>query len=154
VTELMRSFVVTFLILAAMTLPGGAYDVRELPVARITIYPGDVIGREMLTFKSYRVEPNSRLTVFARGEDLAGKVARRTLLPGQLIPLNAVKNPDIVKQGRPVPIVYEAEGLLISSIGVALQSGAPGDFISVQNPDSGTTIKGVIGEDGSVRVGP
>jgi flagella basal body P-ring formation protein FlgA len=138
----------------AAASPGAAPgDVRELPVARVTIYPGDLIGAQMLATKNFRVDPKAKLTVHDSADELLGKVARRTLLPGQLIPINAVKAPDVVKQGRPVPIVFEAGGLVISAIGIALQAGAPGDYITVQNPDSGITIKGIVGDDGSVKEG-
>lgn len=130
-----------------------AATLRDLPVPRVAIYPGDVIGDEMLALKSYRVDPNARLSVFDEFAELRGKIARRTLLPGQLIPLNAVKQPDVVTHGRPVSLVYEADGLVITGTGVALQSGAIGDFISVRSVDSGSTIKGVVAADGTVRLG-
>lgn len=130
-----------------------AGETRELPVPRSAIYPGDVIGAEMFYNKLYRVDPNVRLTVFDNAAELAGKIARRTLLPGQLVPLNAVKNADVVKHGRPVSLVYQADGLTITAGGIALQSGGAGDMISVQNVDSGLTIKGVIMADGTIRLG-
>ena len=138
----------------AAALPAvAAATVRELPVPRVAIYPGDVIGDEMLVLRSYRVDPNAKLSVAGDPEDLRGKIARRTLLPGQLVPLNAVKQPDVVIAGRPVSLVYEADGLIITASGVALQAGGAGDFISVRNVDSGLTIKGVIAADGTIRLG-
>lgn len=129
-------------------------EVRDLPVPKAAIYAGDVIGAEMLVGKSYRVDGRTKLTVFDNPDEVAGKIARRTLLPGQLIPVNAVKSQDAVKQGRPVTLVFEADGLMITAVGVALQSGGPGDYISVQNSDSGSTIKGFVAPDGTVKVGP
>jgi flagella basal body P-ring formation protein FlgA len=151
---MMRFVALVTTVLFAVALPAHAtVEVRELPVPRAAIYPGDVIGAEMLVGKAYRVDTRNQLTVHDRVEELVGKVARRTLLPGQLIPLNAVRQEDLVKHGRPVTLLFEAEGLSISATGIALQSGAPGDFISVRNAETGVTIKGVIGSDGIIRVG-
>ena len=43
--------------------------------------------------------------------------------------------------------------LTISATAVSLQPGAIGDIISLRNNDSGTTIRGVMQADGTVRVG-
>jgi len=126
---------------------------EKLPVARITIYPGDVITESMLDERAYAPAPGSEL-LYARARDaLIGKVARRTLLPGQAIPTIAIDNPRIVNVGAQIKIVFQENGLQIVAYGVAQQAGAVGDLIRVRNQDSGLFISGRIQSDGSVRVG-
>ena len=84
---------------------------------------------------------------------LVGKLARQTLLPGMPVPLNGVSEPNAITNGARVRVVFEQDGLEIDTYAVALQAGSVGAVISVRNPDSGTTISGVIQSDGSVRVG-
>ena len=83
---------------------------------------------------------------------LLGKVARRTLLPGQTIPTAAVGEPKVVAIGSRVRLVYQENGLLISTYGSALQAGAVGDAVSVRNLESGITVGGTVAGDGSVHI--
>jgi flagella basal body P-ring formation protein FlgA len=84
---------------------------------------------------------------------LVGKLARRTLLPGVPIPLNAVGEPNAISNGSRVRVVFDQEGLEIETYAIALQAGSVGEVISVRNPDSGVTISGIVQSDGTVRVG-
>jgi flagella basal body P-ring formation protein FlgA len=83
---------------------------------------------------------------------LVGKVARRTLLPGHLIPLRAVDNPRAIRNGAAVELVYIDGGLTIVTTGAALQDGAVGDLVKIRNEDSGVTVSGRVQPDGTVRV--
>jgi flagella basal body P-ring formation protein FlgA len=84
---------------------------------------------------------------------LIGKVARRTLLPGQAIPTNAIGEPRLVTTGAMVRLVFEEDGLMIVTYASALQGGGAGDVISVRNLESGLTISGIVRADGSIHVG-
>jgi flagella basal body P-ring formation protein FlgA len=126
---------------------------RSLPVPRATIYPGDVITSDLLAEQSFEVRTSARLGVFEQATGLVGKVARRTLMPGQPVALGSVRPPDLVRQGRPAAAVYQADGLVITMQVTPLQSGIAGDFIAVQNSDSGVVIKGTIQDDGTIKVG-
>lgn len=123
------------------------------PVAAVTIYPGDIIREQMLTDADFpdAVASSAYATNLTM---LVGKMARRTLLPGKPIPTNAVGEPRLVTIGARVRIVYEEDGLLISTYASAMQAGAAGDVVTVRNMESGITLSGVIRPDGSVHVGP
>ena len=122
------------------------------PVAALTIYPGDIIRDQMITDADFPDTVASSAYATNRSM-LVGKVARRTLLPGQPIPANAVGEPKLVTIGAMVRLVYEEGGLVISTYASALQAGGAGDIVSVRNPESGITISGVIRADGSIHVG-
>jgi flagellar basal body P-ring formation protein FlgA len=142
-----------FMLLAGMTASSALADGGEIPVPRITLYPGDVIVNEMLIDRKIVTGSSKAGAVFESREAVLGKVARRTLLAGQPIPVNGIRDPYAVNQGAPVLIVFEADGLVITARGTALQSGGAGDQVSVRNVSSGTTIIGIVRADGSVRVG-
>jgi flagella basal body P-ring formation protein FlgA len=125
----------------------------DLPVPRITIYPGDVIAADQLMDRAFLAHTVTRSAVFENRDVLVGKVARRTLLPGQPVPLNAIRDPYLVNQGKSSLVVFEAAGLTITMQAIALQNGVPGEVVSLRNPDSGVIIRGVVERDGTVRLG-
>lgn len=126
---------------------------RRLPVPAVTIYPGDIIQESMLTERSFLETTRWRHAVVESPRALIGKSARRTLLPSRPIPLNAVEDAKVVTRGVPTRIVFEEEGLNITTLGSPLQSGSVGEFIRVRNLDSGLTILARVQEDGTLRVG-
>ncbi|MGF1621488.1 MAG: flagellar basal body P-ring formation chaperone FlgA [Rhodomicrobiaceae bacterium] len=123
----------------------------ELAVPKITIYPGDSIGADLLTVKRFRERAN-QLPVIRSPDDAVGKVARRTLIAGKPIPLTYLRDPQVVQQGKAVRIVYAEGPLTISALAIALQSGGVGDLIALRNVDSGSTIRGIAEADGTVRI--
>ncbi len=124
-----------------------------LPVPRITLYPGDAILADHLVDRVFHSRLPARVAVHQVRDGLVGKVARRTLLPGKPIPVNAVRDPFLVVQGRNVQIVFQDGGLTITGYAVALQSGGEGDIVSLRNIDSGVMLKGAVLADGTVRLG-
>ena len=128
---ILRSISVRHWVLGALALstlvcanPLHAAETKILPVPAITIYPGDTIKDNWLVdreFSSSVVAARSSL-VDSRAM-LVGKTARRTLLPGAPIPWNAVADPKLVINGAKVRIVFEEDGLSITTYGAALQSG-------------------------------
>jgi flagella basal body P-ring formation protein FlgA len=124
-----------------------------LPVTKLTVYPGDTIAEDMLGDRAYGYPVVGRYPVFESREALIGKVAKRTLLANQAIPLNAVREPFAVVQGKTALLVFQDGGLIITSSATALQSGVVGDIVSARNVDSGLIIKGAVQPDGTIRVG-
>jgi flagella basal body P-ring formation protein FlgA len=125
-----------------------------LPVPVITIYPGDVIKDDWLADRDFpAARGTSNSTVVTSRAAIAGKIARRTLLPGSPIPLSAVAYPKLVANGAKVRLVFEEGPLAITAYGIALQAGSAGDVIPVRNLASGMTVSGTVQADGSIRVG-
>ena len=146
----MRRSLATLVLAFVAATPAAAAERRPVPAA--TIYPGDVIRQDMLAEADFPDAAAS--SSFATNPAmLVGKVARRTLLPGQAIPTNAVGAPRLVRIGAMVRLVYEDDGLTIQTYASALQNGADGDVVAVRNMESGVTISGVVQPDGSIHVG-
>ncbi|HWT29668.1 MAG TPA: flagellar basal body P-ring formation chaperone FlgA [Propylenella sp.] len=126
---------------------------RTLPVPQVTIYPGDPIEPELLVDRTFSAGLIGNMAVIDDRGRLAGKVAKRTLLPGYPIPVNSVEEPNVIAAGIPVRVVFQDGGLRITVLASAMQAGGVGDVISVRNLESGLTLHGVVQADGTVRVG-
>jgi len=126
-------------------------DERTLPVPKVTIYPGDQITEAMLDEKTFLTTAGDATLVGSKSAAV-GKVARRTLLPGKAITLASLDAPRIVAVGSQVKIIFNENGLVITTYGTAMQPGAIGDTIRVRNLDSGLSVSGRVLPDGSVRV--
>jgi len=126
---------------------------RILPVPVVTIYPGDMINESMLKDRAFPATYRYRTAVVESPRILTGKTARRTLLPGEPIPMNAVDDPKLVTRGMQTAILFEEGGLSIVGVGIPLQSGTMGETVQVKNVDSGRIITGRVQADGRIRIG-
>ncbi|MBM6580033.1 flagellar basal body P-ring formation protein FlgA [Microvirga sp. BT689] len=140
-------------IFSVTTLQMAVAEERILPVPSVTIYPGDTINESMLKDRAFPENYRYRTAVVESPRVLTGKMARRTLLPGEPIPMNAVDDPKLVTRGVQAQIVFEEGGLSIMGTGIPLQSGTMGETIQVKNVDSGRIITGRVQADGRIRIG-
>lgn len=149
----MRHLLLSAFVLLVVAGQGAHAEERVLPVPAVTIYPGDIINESMLKDRSFPETYRFRTAVIESPRVLAGKAARRTLLPGEPIPMNAVDDPKLVTRGVQTAIIFEEGSLSITGVGIPLQSGALGETIQVKNVDSGRIITGRVQADGKVRIG-
>ena len=117
------------------------------------IYPGEIVTSDALEVVALRRTLPAGANFAMMEEQIAGKVARRTLLPGRMISISAVREPYLVESGSPVTVRFVHGGLEISTLAVPLPDGAAGDMIRVRNMDSGAVFSGVVLADGTIRVG-
>ncbi len=121
-----------------------------LPVPAVTLYPGDVISDAHLVDRAFRVA--GRVSIDNRLA-VVGKVARRTLLPGQPIPLNAVDDPKVVRRGVPAQVIFRESDLVITGIVEPMASASVNEMVKARNPDTGLMVVGIVQPDGTIRVG-
>jgi len=121
-----------------------------LPVPAVTLYPGDIITDAHLVDRAFRVA--ARVSIDNRLA-LVGKVTRRTLLPGQPIPLNAVDDPKVVRRGVPTQVIFRESDLVITGIVEPMASASVNEMVKARNPDTGLIVIGVVQADGTIRVG-
>lgn len=136
--------------LAFLAVPVQAEERVVVPTQ--VIYPGETIYagalKEMILNRRKRHTPN----LAHSPQQLDGKVARRTLLPGRMISLASVREPHLVERGTEVTAVFSDNGLTISARAVPQQSAGAGDLVKLRNMDSGATFTGIVMRDGTVRV--
>jgi flagella basal body P-ring formation protein FlgA len=142
------------LTLIASATCGGAIaeEPTRFPVPATAIYPGDLIKEEMIIDRAFAPNMPGAAAFVSERPMAVGRVARRTLLPGQLIPINALEEQKIVTRGNIVKVVVEDGDLSIVTYGSSLQSGSSGSLIQLRNLDTGVIIRGIIQPDGSVRI--
>jgi len=85
--------------------------------------------------------------------DLVGYTLTRPLTTGSVVARPDIRATQIVKRQMPVMAYSSFDGGQVTSKMVALQDGAVGDFIEVQNPQSGRKRYGQIQSDGTIRLG-
>ena len=147
VRRIMRAAAAGLLVLAFAGAAMG--EERRLPVPAVTIRSGDVIKEEMIMERAFAPNLLGVAQFIEARPSLLGRMARRALLPGQPIPVNAVEDPWAVARGA---VVVEDNGLSIVTYGAALQSGAAGALIQVRNADTGVIIRGIVQPDGTIKV--
>jgi flagellar basal body P-ring formation protein FlgA len=126
---------------------------QKLPVPAATIYAGDVIKPTMLREQDFPESYRPRLPVIDTVARAVGRVARRTLLPGESIPAMALEEAKLVTRGAPTTIVFEEHGVAIATLGTALASAAVNEPVSVRNSATGRIVQGIVQPDGRVRTG-
>lgn len=124
-----------------------------LPAPATTIFPGDLITDEMIVDSGLPSGMGEYAAVARDRSQVVGKVARRTLPTGKVIPLNALQDPKLVTRGVAVEAVFEEGGLNITALVMPLQDGSVGALIQARNVDSGKVISGIVAADGTLRVG-
>jgi flagella basal body P-ring formation protein FlgA len=138
--------------LLAWFTPGASAQELAMVVNRI-VYPGETVDAAAL--EQVKLRPTARVTtqVVREAEEAEGKVAKRTLLPGKLIPVSSLRDPYLVEAGKAVTVVYQNGGLMIRATAVPLQPASLGEMIRLRNADSGKVFSGIVMADGTVRVG-
>ncbi|QRE72589.1 flagellar basal body P-ring formation chaperone FlgA [Methylobacterium aquaticum] len=124
-----------------------------LPVPTVTIYPGDTIKETMLRLQAYPTTYRARAAVIDAPLAIVGRTARRMLLPGEPVPVNAVDDPRLVSRGTPTQMIFEENGLVITAVGSPLQNGGLGETIRVRNTDTNRIVLGTVMADGRIKIG-
>ncbi len=83
---------------------------------------------------------------------LVGKQAARNLQQGEPIPVRHVKDYEIVKKGKIVPVIYRSRTMELRAMAEALEDGVKGQVITLENIDSGQRIKAMVMENGELLV--
>ena len=87
-----------------------------------------------------------------RMRDIAGMEAARRLPAGGIVRSSDVIRPQLVRRGEPVTINVRSGGLVISTTGRALVSGAAGATVRVVTQSTSRTLEGRVEGPGAVRV--
>ncbi len=115
------------------------------------IYPGETI--ELTALKQVTLIPGKHKpdAMATRTEELQGKIAKRTLLPGRYIPSAAIREAWLVEQGAAVQVFFIAGGLTISATAVTWPCWS---LLSrrLSNSDSGKILSGTVMADGTIQV--
>ena len=136
-----------------LRVAGQVREMLDLPVATGSLAVGTVIGPDDLHMA--RVGANTlRSDAIHNAEQAIGMQLTHPIPAGQPLYPNDLTRPLIVRRGALVRLRLESGGLSVTGQGVALDSGALGERIKVQNPGSRTVLEGIVIGPGLVRIAP
>ncbi len=135
----------TGLIITCLLFAGQA--VADTVLAVRTIRPGGIImARDVV------VEAGNTAGAASDLAEVIGQAARVSLYAGRPIALGNVGPPALVERNQIVPMVFEVNGLRISTEGRSMSRAGAGDFVRVMNLSSRTTVSGRVMPDGRIFV--
>jgi flagella basal body P-ring formation protein FlgA len=152
-TALRLAVVCTFAAAAVAASAFAAFAQEMVVVPTRVIYPGETLSTADIQSVALRRSKAGLPPIAFDRDEVEGRVARSTLLPGRLIALSSLRDAYAVEPGKPVQVQFIQGTLTISVVGVPLQAGSAGDMIRVRNIDSGVVFSGTVMADGTVRVG-
>ena len=124
----------------------------EIAVPARDIARGDVIRAGDFTTKTIALL-RANDSLIRNPLDAVGLEARRALRSGETIRLSDLKRPTLVAKGSTVTMVFETEGVRLTSTGRAMAEGGEGDTIAVLNPTSYRQVQAVVTGPGTAHVG-
>ena len=83
-----------------------------------------------------------------------GMILKHDVAAGQPLTALDIERPDLVQRGSLVHMTLESAGISLGAEGIAHESGARGDRIRVENPNSHAIVEAVVTGPGEVRVAP
>ncbi len=128
---------------------------EKVAIAGRHIRTGERIEREDVQFRVTNVGGLSGAPL-TDPDALAGKVAARSISPGQVITVNAIGEPEpevVVRTNQRVTLVFNNGSLSMDTSAKALHGARVGERVRVENLISGRIVEGVAREDGVVEVG-
>ncbi len=93
-----------------------------------------------------------RVDCLRKTEEVVGRVARRTLSPGDPITRESLANPFLVRSGDTVRLRLERDGIRLAVLARAEQDGKLGQSIRIRNLDFSKALKARVVGPGEVRV--
>jgi flagella basal body P-ring formation protein FlgA len=85
-------------------------------------------------------------------QDAVGMELTRRLASDTPLTTNLIRKPKIIKRGQQVSIIARSGGMEVRMMGKALEHGAVGERIRVQNLRSKKKVEGTVTPSGDVRV--
>jgi flagella basal body P-ring formation protein FlgA len=152
IRRLSHGLAVAVMMSCVMAGAAAASDPILVTVPSVTIYPGDTISEGALVDRQVRITGGRLEGYKLNRTDLTGRIARRTLIAGHLVPADAIREPFAVNQGQVVRLVFVSGPLTITGLGTLLQAGSVGSIVKVRNDESGIEVTGRVMADGTVAV--
>ncbi len=134
-------------------ISGRAEEMADAPVASTRLLPETLLRADDVHIA--RVRASQLRTEIARSVDqIVGMELRRPVPAGQPLRLADLVRPALVQRGATVKVLLEASGLSVSGQAVAIEAGAEGERIRVQNLNSRALLTAQVIGPGLVRVTP
>jgi len=136
-----------------MRLAGRILPTLEVPVLTRPLGQNDLVGANDFTLLRKRASEVQPGTV-TEPQRLVGMAATRPLRAGDMIQSHDVARPILVPRGETVTIILQTPYMTLTASGKALENGALGDTVRVENTRSNKILFGVVTEARTVMVRP
>lgn len=120
---------------SVMPIQGRYEPVSSVPVLNRHVNHSDIISDADISWKDMETRKLRKDTVMDIS-DLLGKTPRRTVSKDRPIRFSEIDQPALVKKGAQVAVRYSSPYMHIQTIGQALEDGAKGSLVRVQNPET------------------
>ncbi|MDP2357356.1 MAG: flagellar basal body P-ring formation chaperone FlgA [Beijerinckiaceae bacterium] len=127
---------------------------RDLAVPLRTLYPNEMIRQEDFTNRPFLYNPIGPSRFVQNIENYVGLLAKSTLPAFQPVHISAFELQRSVTVGTLLRLVFQEDGITISTAGIALQKASIGGSLQVRNTDTGAVLTGFLQKDGIVRIRP
>ncbi len=134
-------------------IAGQVVEMSDVPVAATRLLPETILRPEDV--KIARVRTAFVATDTARGiNQVIGMELKRSVAAGQPLRMGEMMRPALVRRGAVVQMQLQVGGLSVAGQAIAVENGAEGDRIRVQNMNSRALLTAQVTGAGTVRVMP
>lgn len=131
-----------------------AVRIRALEPVVVAAHP---LGRlQVVGAEDVAVVPRDLASVpagyFRRAEDVLGRIAQRTIGPGEVLLPTSVRPPPLVRRGQSVTVIARARSMSVRTAGIAQADAGLAERIQVRNAATGRMIEGVVRSGDTVEV--
>ncbi|NKB20113.1 MAG: flagellar basal body P-ring formation protein FlgA [Alphaproteobacteria bacterium] len=135
-----------------LQVTGRTFSVVNVPVFARRLQRNDIIRKADLDFIELPQSAVGRNALLDT-RDIVGKTPKRLIQTGKQIRNGDLKPPTVVKKGSLVTIVLRTKKMLITARGRAIDDGAKGEVVRVQNTRSRKTIEATVAGPSRVTIG-
>jgi flagella basal body P-ring formation protein FlgA len=125
---------------------------RHLVAAR-DMAIGSVLSADDVVLQDIPPKGRAFSSTLSDPSSLVGLSLTRSVRKGESLGRADARSTQVVKRNAPVSAWSAFPGGRVVSRLVALQNGKSGDWITLENPQSGRKIRGLVQDDGTVKVG-
>jgi flagellar basal body P-ring formation protein FlgA len=143
-----------------LRLSGTVVETVETAVLTRALARGEVVKSADVAFER-RPKADAANEPIMAVEQAVGLAVRQAMRAGQPLLRGQLMKPELVHRDGTITLVYEVPGIMITTRGRALESGALGDTITVANVETKRTIQGTVSGPnrvtivaGSARISP
>lgn len=133
--------------------PAAASPQRTFVIATRDLAVGSVLGVDDLALSSIPAKERAFSSTLSDPAALIGLALTRSVREGEPLGRADARSVQIVKRNSSVSAWSAFPGGRVVAKLTALQNGKVGEWIEVENPQSGRRMRGLVQADGSVRIG-
>lgn len=126
-------------------------DWRAVPIVNRTIERGELIATDDISV--VRMNMSSQPADLADNDrTVVGKRTKARINAGAPVRLSQIDVPPAVAKGEKAVMIYEAGGLKVTAVGIALEDGITGEDMNLKNETSGKIVRAKVIGQSTVKV--